>query len=258
MTISTSTIPARRHRKAALAAALVATVALLPACGGDDDEPASGSGAASSPSAGAPASAGGSAAAADPATTKKDESGVRATYVAFEKASQGQDAAAVSGMVSSSTLDYFGHIRDLALDADQATLTKEPVVDQITALGMRAKMDPELLREGSPQDLVKASATAGAGAAAATPQATGLAEKAKITITGDKATAADPAQPATKLDFAYEGGSWKVDVTGIFTALNDQVKTMAQGDTTAFVEQAMASQVGGPEKAKALWKPLGR
>jgi hypothetical protein len=248
-TIGTLAGTGRTGRRAALGlVSLTAVAALLAGCGGDDEPAATPS---ATPSASASASASAGAAGSDTGEAAE----VRKAYVAFEQAGSEQDSGALAELISASTLDYFDSMRDLALTAEKAQLTKERVVDQITVLGMRAKVDPKVLRDGTPKELLAAS-SAGGGSV----PSTGLSKSAKITVSGDKATATDPTNPQATLTFVKEDGAWKADVTSIFGQLEETVAPLVQqagGDKAAFVEQSMAGQVGGPAQAKALWKPIG-
>jgi hypothetical protein len=184
---------------------------------------------------------------------------VQSSYAAYAKAVSAKDGGTSSGLVTGSTLDYYAHLRDLALTADRAALAKERVIDQLAVLGMRANIPVGTLRTADPRGVVaaavKAQVISGGGAGA-----TGL---SGVKVEGDSASGtlgvAGGAQEVP-MRFRREGGAWKVDLTGLLEPAETSLKAALQREKLTpegLLQQVMTTRVGAA-KAERLWEPLGR
>ena len=231
----------RNRSKVALACAVVSVTALLPvACGLPGGEDAD---AAAPPAASA-------------APKVDDAAAAKQALADFQAASAALDAAKVEASLSESSKTYYENLRKLALTANKATLAKKRLVDQVTVLGLRAGVKPDVLRDGDVTQLIEATLKSQQGAGPGTDDLS----KAEVAVSGDTATVTDPELPDAALQLVREDGAWKVDVRSVFDMVDGlltQLSSMHSGGKTGFVEQTVAQQVGGAAKARKLWKPVG-
>jgi hypothetical protein len=219
------TMLSRRLRALLLAAVAVAGVA---ACSGADDAP-------------------------DPARMLRSDYQRYATAVALK------DGDAAAALVTDATLRYYSGLRDLALTADRATLSRQRIVDQLAVLSMRANVPAAVLRGGASRDVLAAAVVhdviSGGGA--------GTTELSAVSVKGDAATAdlgVAGGSQVVRLTFRRDEGTWKVDLTALLAPAEAGLKsalTREKLTTRAMLTQVMTQRVGAA-KAATLWEPLGR
>jgi hypothetical protein len=216
-----------RGRLARLLLAAVVVVAGAAGCSGDDE--------------------------ADPAEA------VASGYSAYAEAVSAKEGGRASGLVTTSTLDHYDGLRELALTAREAALAEERIIDQLAVLSMRASIPAATLRTADSRGVVAAAVTA----QVISSGGTGASALSDVTVTGDTATASlgvDDGSPRVPLRFRREGGVWKVDLTGLLEPAETALKAAVEREKLtpkALLQQVMTSRVGAA-KAERLWEPIGR
>src|SRR4051812_9607145 len=76
------------------------------------------------------------------ATPPSDEDAVRKTFADYKAALYHHKGKAASALVDSNTLKYFDRLKRLAVDADSATLHREPMMNRLFVARMRHEIDP--------------------------------------------------------------------------------------------------------------------
>ena len=187
------------------------------------------------------------------------EQQVQSSYAAYAKAVSAKDGGTSSGLVSGSTLDYYAHLRDLALTADRASLGEERVIDQLAVLSMRANIPADTLRTADARGVVAAAVKTqviSSGGAGST-------ELSGVKVQGDSASGTlgvGGGAQRVLLRFHREGGAWKVDLTGLLEPAETALKAALQREKLTpegLLRQVMTTRVGAA-KAERLWEPLGR
>jgi hypothetical protein len=184
---------------------------------------------------------------------------VQSSYDSYANAVSSKDGGTSSGLVSDSTLDYYDRLRTLALTADRAALAKERVIDQLAVLSMRANIPIDTLRTADPRGVVAAAVNAQviSGGGAGTTSLSG------VKVDGDTASAnlgVAGGSQQVPMKFHHEGGTWKVDLTGLLVPAETALKAALQRDKLTpegMLQQVMTTRVGAA-KARQLWQPLGR
>jgi hypothetical protein len=183
---------------------------------------------------------------------------VTASFTAYAKAVTAKDGGRSADLMSTSSRAYYDRIRDLAVDATPKVLAKERLVDQITVLSMRAKLSPKVLRTADARSLISSavqqdliSQNSGAAQALQQVKISGSTASAQLVVGGGTT------YPVT---FAFEGGSWRFDVTSLLAPAETAVQQAAESQklsARALVDQVLATRVG-EDRAKTLWTPIGR
>ncbi|MCS7479522.1 hypothetical protein ACFFQW_39475 [Umezawaea endophytica] len=186
-----------------------------------------------------------------------DTGAVHKAFETYTKAALAKDGATAQGVLADTVSKYYDDARKLALTATDDQLTGISSTQRLTVYVLRAEVEPALLRDGSPADLLRTSFDKGLVGEA------GIAELAlgKVNVTGDKASAqavvGGEAAPYT-VDFIREQGVWKVDIAPLMTLADEGFAEAAkqQGTTVnAMIDGVLVTKYG-PEKAAALHQPV--
>ncbi|HEX6345662.1 hypothetical protein [Umezawaea sp.] len=193
-----------------------------------------------------------------PTSAAQDDTGaVHRAFETYTKAALAKDGATAQGVLADTVATYYDDARKLALTATDDQLTGITSTQRLTVYVLRAEVEPALLRDGSPADLLRTSFDKGlVGEDGISDLALG-----KVNVTGDKASAqaviGGREAPYT-VDFVREQGVWKVDIAPLMTLADEGFTAAAekQGTTVdALIDTVLVSKYG-PEKAAALHRPV--
>jgi hypothetical protein len=184
---------------------------------------------------------------------------IRAAFTDYNAALARKDGRASADLVSADTVRYYQRMRDLALHADRTAMAKEPFVDQLTALSLRADVDAARLRSASGKQLVADAVEKGV----INQSSQGASSLGTITVKGEVATAGlqlgPPGSTPYTITFRREHGDWKLDLPSLDAPAERLVAQAIARQKMApeqFIQAVMVSRLG-PERARTIWTPPG-
>lgn len=182
---------------------------------------------------------------------------VRAAWTAYRDAIVAKDGEEAVKHLSPGTIAYYDRMRNLALDASEADLQRERLVDQVAVLGLRARIDVGLLRTGDARDIVVDAVDQGLIGDEVSRLDIGVVE-----ATGDAASATvrqGETELPTRLSFRRVDRRWRVDLEPLLGTAETALQAAARGSASPkeLVERLLARRVG-PERAAQAWTPVGR
>ncbi len=184
---------------------------------------------------------------------------VTTSYAKYAKAVSVKDGETSADLMTNSSIAYYDHIRDLALDASRTTLAKQTLIDQLTVLTMRGTINAALLRSASGHDLVKESVQDGLIGNGSLP----IEGLQQVEVEGDKASAELVLTGSTSeypVGFQRESGVWKFDVTSLLAPAESgmqQAEAQQKLSSRKLIDEVLVTRFGSG-KAATLYKPLGR
>jgi len=176
-------------------------------------------------------------------------SDIRSTYEKFDEAAMNGDGKAAFDLLSSDSQKSIEKIRDLALNADKATLLKEsmPVILSVFSIRTEAQDNPPA---NGPETMVLMTKDYAESSA--------MAEMGEITVDGDSASAVmlinGEASPINSY-FVEEDGVWKADMVKQLAEAEKMLKESMPagfGGEMIINQMAMAASSEGVD----IWKPL--
>jgi hypothetical protein len=194
------------------------------------------------------------------AATPADEAPlVAAAFNGYKAAALAGDGPAAVQHLADTAYVFYDEARESALTASADELRRQPVSTQLTVLFMRGSLDADLLREGSPEELVAAAIDAGLVGEAGLNRL----ELGDISVTGDKAKASVlVASKAAHLEMSFirQGGRWTLDLLPLIRLSDAAFEEAArqQGLTIDQLVDSTLAQKYGNEQAARLREPLGR
>jgi hypothetical protein len=191
--------------------------------------------------------------------TKADVAGVKAAHEKYRQALLAKDGAAAAAAVDRETVAYYGRMRELALDADAATVKKQSVVDKLMILRLRQQVGRAAIEGMDGAKLLAYGVEKGWIDSSSVQQA----ELGAVTVEGDSAAAelklgGRVAPPEYSWRFKREGGVWRVSLMPLLRmaepAIQQAVKQSGLDDD-AFV-LAILEKVSGQPVPETVWQPL--
>jgi hypothetical protein len=192
------------------------------------------------------------------ASTAPDDTGaVHKAFETYTKAALAKDGAAAQGVLADTVSAYYDEARKLALTADDARLAAVPTTQRLTVYVLRAEVEPAVLRDGTPADLLKTSFDQGLVGE------DGIADLAlgKVVVSGDQATAqavVGGKEAPYSIAFLRQQGVWKVDIAPLMALADEGFAEAAkqQGTTVEAMVDGILVTKYGQEKAAALHQPV--
>jgi hypothetical protein len=196
-----------------------------------------------------------------------DRQAIQRCFVAYKQALLDKDGDLAVAQVSTTTLTYYGKMRDLALRGDGTTVRSRSLIDQYLVLVLRHRVGLEALLPMSDQEVISLAIREG------WIGESGLRETniGAVTIKGDRADAvlvvrgkayATPDVP--RFVFLKEQKSWKIDITALFPVAEKFFQDWYAGDkasknisTDTFLINVLSLTSGKPVSPD-IWKPLVR
>ncbi|WP_420457365.1 hypothetical protein [Rubrivirga sp.] len=199
--------------------------------------------------------------AAPPLAAQDDPAAVAQAFEAYRTAVLASDGRAALDAVDAATVRYYGAMLDLALDADSATVAREPLIHQLLVLALRGRVSADTLRAMDPVSAFVYGVDRGWIGRESVERI----ELGRVTVRGDRATAtlesAGRPVPTLQFGFSREDGRWRFDLTSFQSGLSAELEAVAKraGMTgSELVEQMLASVIGEPAAFDDLWHPVGR
>jgi hypothetical protein len=209
---------------------------------------------------GSPAPTAGSSPTSSPAPSAVDETAaVHAAFDTYAKAALAKDGATAEGALADTIAVYYDDVRKQALTGTEETVGALPPAQRMTVYILRAEIEPAVLRDSKPADLVRLSVDKGLVG----EQGISNLSLGKVTATGDKAEAeilsGGKVAPFT-MKFLREEGAWKLDLAPLMAMADDALTAAAQQQGTtadAMIGTILETKYGAARVAE-LRQPLER
>jgi len=174
----------------------------------------------------------------------------------FRTAISNRDGFAAVGLVTSKSLQKYEEYRDLALNADEATLRELPPADLLQTLLLRHRFTAEQLEQTTGPQLLASQIESGFYGNSLESIQLG-----NVAVKDDMAHAAayiDGAPTMTRYLFWLEDGSWKLDLASLAKKSNLDLTTIAEQEGRTTTEQAIQvyTEITGEEVPPDLWQPM--
>ena len=186
-----------------------------------------------------------------------DEMSVRACFEQYKNAAVAGDGEAAASCVDSATLSHYADMSAHAISSKREQLLLLPLVDQLTILVIRTKLDAESLVAMNGRELFVKAVSAG-WTGKNSIQALDL---GNIAVDGNHAEAEALSQgrllPVMQ-EFVREDGVWKYRLLATFPAVDTALRQLAAANGISNEELVLAmieSNLGAPPSA-AIWDPL--
>lgn len=184
-------------------------------------------------------------------SAKDDEAAVRQVFLGYRKAIDEKSGERAASFAATRTIEYFDAMRRAALSMPAAELRKQPMMDRLMALSMRARFDADVLRKLDGRGLFALGVDEGMVGKDVLSLEPGAAVVAGDTARIGLVSRGEEVPPESGFRFDREQGSWRLDVMSIAPL------------ATPALEQALASVDADPDVAmvklleKIAGKPLG-
>ncbi len=158
---------------------------------------------------------------------------IRACFAAYKAALVSRDGAAAVEQVSTSTLEYYGQMRELALYAKQAELQKRSLTDQYIVLTLRHRVGLPDLQPMTAADVVRLAIEEGwTGDSEVKTLDLGT-----VTVDGNQARGNlkmlnEPENSEFAFVFVKEPEGWKLDITKLLFAAEAFLQDWLMTDDT--------------------------
>jgi hypothetical protein len=156
-----------------------------------------------------------------------DEQAIRQAFQQYKQALLDQDGERAAALVTHNTLDYYGEMRDLALDATRDEILDRRLIDRLTIALYRVLLGPTLEQVNARQLFVF---SVDEGLIGSRSDVAGL-EIGDVTVSGDfgTANATSEGQEAPLVwEFRREGDQWKLDLEALFPVSNLVLQNAAE------------------------------
>lgn len=192
-------------------------------------------------------------------STSADEvQAVRAAFETYTEAALAKDGTTAVSVLASPVFDYFESARKLALTAPEQQLDGEKLSMRIMVYSLRGRIEPAVLRTGSPQDVVKGAIDKGL----VSQQSINNIKLGEVTVGRDTAQVEvlDRGKKAPfGFSFVRENGTWKFDMMQLIELVDTAFAALAQEKnmtTDQLIEQLLTTMYG-PAKAAEVHQPIG-
>ncbi|NUB08743.1 hypothetical protein FW320_21495, partial [Azospirillum sp. Vi22] len=163
---------------------------------------------------------------APPPAASPEEREVTAVFESARSALAQKRGAAVVPLLSRASVDKLEQVRGVARSGNDAGLAKLEPAEKFAAMGLRRYVSPADLRRMSLGEL----ADHGMKNGWLGPNVIGSSGLGPVRVRGDRASAllmVDNRPALVPADFVREGGSWKIDLTGVFSFGSQMLKGFA-------------------------------
>jgi hypothetical protein len=185
-----------------------------------------------------------------------DPEAVRRDFTAYKNALIDRDGAAAVKLVSANSFRKYDQLRQLALSATREELDKLSDVDRMFALSMRLRTPRELLRSGSPEDLIAHSVSSSKAGSSVERAELGDIDFESGLASAQIRMGVRPV-PGT-FQFRQEDGRWKFDLEHALDMSRGTIKAQAGQKKISedeLILQMLAAADGKPVGPE-IWKPL--
>jgi hypothetical protein len=189
----------------------------------------------------------------------KAETAIRACFAAYKAAILEGDGEAAAVEVDAATIAYYEKMLELSLDASAEETKRLPLMDRMTVLIVRARVEPELLRTVDGRELFVHAVKSGmVGKSSVIHNELGEVKVSGAHATGEHVSAGQKTR--IRWRFHREEGAWRMDILSIFPAATLAFqKTIADSGMTEneFIFRVIA-MTGGTEPTDDIWQPVSR
>jgi len=189
--------------------------------------------------------------------SEADAAEIREAFAGYREALLEGDGEAAARALSRSTHDYYGRIRELALNAAAARVHDESVADQLQILLYRARVPRALLESMSATGLIAYSIEEGWIAR----ESVARIEASQVDVRGSEAmlhvrSAEKELGPA--FFYRREAGGWRLDLVPVMRATERPLRNAALRENMEIGEYLLAvvERAVGREIGAEIWIPL--
>ena len=188
-----------------------------------------------------------------------DERSIHACFDAYKRAVLESDGESAVEQVTKGTIEYYANVLDLVFEASAEKTRALPLVDRITVLLIRARVEPERLRQMDGRQLFIYAIDHGMVGKSSVIRS----DLGDVAISGDYAIGdalSAGKRSGIQWRFYREGGRWRMDVTSVMTAANIallQVIRDSGEEENQFVQKLVAMTLGR-DPGEDIWEPLSR
>jgi hypothetical protein len=193
-----------------------------------------------------------------PGCGSNEPEAVRTCYEDYVQAELARDGSKAVMLVSQSTKDFFGAIRELAIEAGPEQIRARPFCDRMFITMIRHRMDLNYVKQLTGEQLYMVGIRDGWLTAKSPGEGVSL---ENIEVDGDTARADLVVRGETlpfKIEFVKEQGQWKMDPTPSFRELENIMSKALEGrnvDLDQIVMLGIAKTTGKPVSPTIWDKP---
>jgi len=190
-----------------------------------------------------------------------DEEQIRGCFGEYQKALSARNGRAAVALMDAVTIEYYGRMRALALQADAAQVRKLPVLDKLMVLRLRSGVPLEKLRAMKAEDVLAMGVDQGWVGASAGDSGLGSIQVARPEARAEAVVRGKPS--GLQFVFRLEGGRWKLDLVGLLAAAGPAFAAAAaqsQMPEDAFVVRVL-EMATGTKLPPGIWdapQPAGK
>ncbi len=174
-----------------------------------------------------------------------DEERIRSCFAEYQKALASRNGRAAAALMDAATIEYYGRMRALALQADAAQVRKLTILDKLMVLRLRSGVPLEKLRAMKAEDVLALGVDQGWVGAKAGENALGAIQVARPEARAEAVVRGKAA--GIQFVFRLEGGKWKLDLVGLLAAAGPALAAaaaQAQLSEDAFVVRVLEAATG--------------
>jgi hypothetical protein len=193
------------------------------------------------------------------ASKAEAEQAIRACFAGYKAAVLDGEGKAAARHVTASTIAYYETLLEFILHASAEDTMKLPLIDRMTVLLMRARIEADLLRTMDGRKLFVHAVDIGMIGKDSVIRN----ELGEVVVSGDHATGEHVSAGAPSgihMRFHHEDGAWRMDLVSIFPSatLAFQKAIQASGMTEdEFILKTIAI-VTGRKPTDDVWQPVAR
>lgn len=187
----------------------------------------------------------------------EDEAAVRQVFLGYRKAIDEKSGERAASFAATRTIEYFDAMRRAALSMPAAELRKQPTMDRLMALTMRARFDAAVLRKLDGRGLFALGVDEGMVGKDVLSLDPGA-----VVVAGDTAriglvSRGQEVPPESGFRFERERGHWRLDVMSIAPlatpALEQMLASVDADPDVAMVR--LLEKIAGKPLGAAIWEP---
>ncbi len=191
-----------------------------------------------------------------PVPAVEDEERVENAFYAYKVAIMNDRGAEAVDLLSRSTVDYYGRMRDLALYATRAELEKESTINLMQALVLRLRVPTDELRRMNGRSVLEHALDRGWVG----KNSVAAVDVKDIRVSGETAVieiASDRESGTARMRFVKEQGDWKLDLMLVMQAAGATFEALArqQGLSREEFMLIVLSGMSGEAATEAIWEP---
>jgi len=193
----------------------------------------------------------------DDSKTSDDENAIRDCWTLYKDSILDRDGITAITCVSSSTLDYYGEMKDIALTGDESEVKNLSIANMLMVLMLRHLVDPDELATMTSEDLIIYAIDRGWIGEDSVVNS----EIGKITISNNRAFAVylmGGEETSLRYEFVLENDQWKFDLASLIPITNTALRETLEANGInehEFIFLTLES-ISGIKVSDDIWQPL--